>query len=346
MPASIGGCFSMPIVEARGLTKVFRRADKGAGLAGSVKHLFARHYSDKVAVDHVDLSIEAGEAVAYVGPNGAGKSTTVKLLSGILVPTAGEVRIDGLHPQRDRTTVAYRIGVLFGQRTQLWWDLPVAESLAVLRDIYGVEPAAYRKRLARFDEVLELGEILPIMGRKLSLGQRMRADLAAALLHDPDLLFLDEPTVGLDVVAKERIRTFVQHVNAQRGVTVLLTTHDLTDVERLARRVMIIDQGTLLYDGGLPDLQSRFGGARELVVDFESPPADPEVPGLRRVGVDGPRVTYAFEGAAARPIALATAHAPVRDVTVREPDIEATIRRIYEGGLLRPGAAAGSSNAS
>ena len=175
----------MPIVEAHGLTKVFRRPDKGSGLTGAVKHLVARRYSDKVAVDHVDLSIEAGEAVAYVGPNGAGKSTTVKLLSGILVPTAGEVRIDGLHPQRDRTTVAHRIGVLFGQRTQLWWDLPVSESLAVLRDIYGVGHDTYRKRLARFDEVLELGEILPVMGRKLSLGQRMRADLAAALVHGP-----------------------------------------------------------------------------------------------------------------------------------------------------------------
>src|SRR4051794_21180083 len=259
----------MPIVEAHGLTKVFRRPDKGSGLKGSVKHLFARRYSDKVAVDHVDLSIEAGEAVAYVGPNGAGKSTTVKLLSGILVPTAGEVRIDGLHPQRDRTTVAYKIGVLFGQRTQLWWDLPVSESLAVLRDIYGVDHGAYRKRLARFDEVLELGELMPVIGRKLSLGQRMRADLAAALVHGPEVVYLDEPTIGLDLSVKDRVREFFRDLRDE-GTTVMLTSHDLADIEGFCRRLVIIDEGRLVFDGDLEAVKDEFARERILHVSTET----------------------------------------------------------------------------
>ncbi len=232
-----------------------------------------------------------------------------------------------------------RLGAVFGQRTTLWWDLPVHESLELLRHIYRVPEARFRRNLRDFTELLELGPFLSTPARALSLGQRMRADLAAALLHDPELLFLDEPTVGLDVVAKERIREFIRHVNATREVTVLLTTHDLTDVERLARRVMIIDHGTLLYDGKLAQLQDRYGGARELVVDFEAAPPDPQVPGLELLGADGPRVRYGFTGAAAAPIARVTAHAPVRDITVREPEIEATVRRIYEGGLLRSGVA-------
>ncbi|GAA5533223.1 ATP-binding cassette domain-containing protein [Deinococcus aluminii] len=286
------------------------------------------------AVRDVSFRIEAGEVVGYLGPNGAGKSTTIKMLTGLLVPTSGRVEVGGLVPWRDRRRHVSRLGAVFGQRTTLWWDLPVRDSLDLLRDVYRVPPARFRENLKAFTELLDLGPFLGTPARSLSLGQRMRADLAAALLHDPELLFLDEPTVGLDVVAKERIRAFVAHVNRERGVTVLLTTHDLTDVERLARRVMIIDHGALLYDGNLPELQARFGSARELVVDFEAPPADPRVPGLVLLSADGPRVTYAFTGAAARPITLVTARAPVRDVTVREPDIEATIRRIYEGNLL------------
>ncbi|HEX8393557.1 MAG TPA: ATP-binding cassette domain-containing protein [Longimicrobium sp.] len=287
------------------------------------------------AVRDVSFSVARGEVVGYLGPNGAGKSTTIKVLTGLLVPTSGRVDVGGLVPWRDRRRHVARLGAVFGQRTTLWWDLPVRDSLDLLRDVYRVPRERFRQNLAAFTELLDLGPFLGTPARSLSLGQRMRADLAAALLHDPELLFLDEPTVGLDVVAKERIRAFVQHINAERGVTVLLTTHDLTDTERLARRVLIIDHGRLLYDGGLPDLQARFGGARELVVEFESAPTDPAIDGLQLIGAEGPRVTYAFDGAAARPIALVTAHAPVRDIEVREPDVEATIRRIYEDGLLR-----------
>ena len=296
--------------------------------------LLRRERRTAEAVRDVSFQIPRGEVVGYLGPNGAGKSTTIKVLTGLLVPTSGRVEIGGLVPWQDRRRHVARLGAVFGQRTTLWWDLPVRDSLDLLRDVYRVPRSQFGENLRTFTELLDLGPFLNTPARALSLGQRMRADLAAALLHGPELLFLDEPTVGLDVVAKERIREFVAHINAERGVTVLLTTHDLTDVERLARRVMIIDRGSLLYDGDLPQLQARFGSARELVVDFEAPPADPRVPGLELRSAEGPRATYAFTGAAARPIALATAHAPVRDVTVREPDIEATIRRIYEGNLL------------
>lgn len=297
-------------------------------------HHLHKTFARKVAVDDISFTIPRGEIVGYLGPNGAGKSTTIKVLTGLLVPDSGTVTVGGLVPWKQRRQHVARLGAVFGQRTTLWWDLPVRESLDLLRHVYRVPAARFAENLAAFTELLDLGPFLSTPARSLSLGQRMRADLAAALLHDPELLFLDEPTVGLDVVAKERIREFVRAVNAERGVTVLLTTHDLGDVERLARRVMMIDGGKLLFDGPLAELQSRYGGERELWVDFEETPAQPHVAGLTLLSQDGPRVCYGFRGSAAGPIAQVTALAPVRDITVREPDVEATIRRIYEGGLL------------
>ena len=330
----------MPIVEARDLTKVFRRPEKDPGLAGSVKHLFRRRFTDKVAVDHVDLSIEAGEAVAYVGPNGAGKSTTVKLLSGILVPTSGDVRIDGLHPQRDRTAIAHRIGVLFGQRTQLWWDLPVRESFAVLRDIYGLDDATYRKRLARFDEVLDLGEILPTLGRKLSLGQRMRADLAAAMLHGPRVVYLDEPTIGLDLAVKDRVREFFRTLRDE-GTTVMLTSHDLADIEGFCRRLVIIDEGRIIFDGDLGAVKDRYARERILHVETEQPVAAEAV----RVALPGAVITEGetplhlsvrfdrFVLTAGQTVTALAGLATLVDFRVDEPSIEDVIRRVYSGEL-------------
>jgi ABC-2 type transport system ATP-binding protein len=331
----------MPIVQARGLTKVFRRPEKQPGLAGAVRHLVRRRFSDKVAVDHVDLSIEAGEAVAYVGPNGAGKSTTVKLLSGILVPTSGEVRIDGRHPQRDRTDVAHRIGVLFGQRTQLWWDLPVRESFAVLRDIYGVDAATYRKRLDRFDEVLELGEILPLVGRKLSLGQRMRADLAAAMLHGPQIVYLDEPTIGLDLAVKDRVREFFRSIRDE-GTTVMLTSHDLADIEGFCRRLVIIDAGRIIFDGDLQAVKDRF--ARERILHVETEQAVPlptlraALPGAEVVAGEAP-VQFSvrfdrFTMTAGQAVTALAGLANLVDFRVDEPSIEDVIRRVYSGELV------------
>jgi ABC-2 type transport system ATP-binding protein len=330
----------MALVEATELTKVFRRPDKDPGLRGAVKHLFTRRFTDKVAVDHVNLSIEAGEAVAYVGPNGAGKSTTVKLLSGILVPTSGEVRIDGLSPRKDRIAVSHRIGVLFGQRTQLWWDLPVSESLAVLRDVYGIDHGTYRQRLARFDEVLDLGEVLPVLGRKLSLGQRMRADLAAALLHAPPVVYLDEPTIGLDLAVKDRVREFFRTVRDE-GTTVMLTSHDLGDIEGFCRRLVIIDSGRIIFDGALEAVKDAF--ARERILNIETESAVPldrlreALPGAAvEPGEDPTHFSVRFDRFAMTAGHAVTALAPLTnlvDFHVDEPSIEDVIRRVYSGEL-------------
>ncbi|MER7279814.1 ATP-binding cassette domain-containing protein [Dactylosporangium sp. NPDC000244] len=331
----------MPIVEARGLTKVFRRPDKDPGLAGAVKHLFTRRYTDKVAVDHVDLAIEAGEAVAYVGPNGAGKSTTVKLLTGILVPTSGSVRIDGLHPQRDRIAIAHRIGVLFGQRTQLWWDLPVAESFAVLRDIYGIDPATYRRRLQQFDDVLELGEILPMLGRRLSLGQRMRADLAAAILHGPEIVYLDEPTIGLDLAVKDRVRELFRTLR-DAGTTVMLTSHDLADIEGFCRRLVIIDEGRIVFDGDLQAVKDQFARERILHVETErAVPLDAVRAALAgaEVAAGETPVQFSvrfdrFDMTAGHVVASLSGLVNLVDLRVDEPGIEDVIRRVYSGDLV------------
>lgn len=336
----------MAIVEARQLTKVFRRPDKGTGLGGAVKHLFTQRYTEKVAVDHVDLSIEMGEAVAYVGPNGAGKSTTVKLLSGILEPTAGEVRIGGRIPQRDRMAVAHQIGVLFGQRTQLWWDLPVADSLAVLRDLYGIDRATFERRVARFDEVLGIGDLMAVMGRKLSLGQRMRADLAAALIHAPQVVYLDEPTIGLDIAVKDRVRELFRTLRDE-GTTVMLTSHDLADIEGFCRRLVIIDEGRIIFDGDLDAVKDEFARERILHVNTET------VVELAAVQAALPDAVVSagetplwytvrfdkFAMTAGQCVGSLSRLANLVDFRVDEPSIEDVIRRVYSGELQLPGAA-------
>lgn len=335
----------MSIVQARQLTKVFRVPDKAPGLAAAVGHLFTRRFHDKVAVDHVDLSIEAGEAVAYVGPNGAGKSTTVKLLSGILEPTSGEVRIAGKVPQRDRLAVAHQIGVLFGQRTQLWWDLPVADSLRVLRDLYGVDRATFDRRLARFDEVLGLGELLPVMGRKLSLGQRMRADLAAALIHGPRVVYLDEPTIGLDLAVKDRVREFFRALRDE-GTTIMLTSHDLADIEGFCRRLVIIDAGRIIFDGALDAVKDQFARERILHVQVETSVSLGEVraalPGAVVSAGDTPLwLTVRFDRftlTAGQVVAALSPLTNLVDLRVDEPSIEDVIRRVYAGELELAGA--------
>jgi ABC-2 type transport system ATP-binding protein len=250
-----------------------------------VKHLFTRRFTDRVAVANVDLTIEAGEAVAYVGPNGAGKSTTIKMLTGILVPTSGEVHANGVVPHKQRIQNARNIGVVFGQRTQLWWDIPVRESLALLKEIHRIPQDRYEATLQSFNELLELGELLPVIGRRLSLGQRMRADLAAALLHDPKILYLDEPTIGLDISVKDRVRAFIKQLIAERGTTVMLTTHDLGDIEDICRRIVIIDEGRIIYDGDLQAVKDTFARERSMHFQLHHPPADPAAIAARVPGV-------------------------------------------------------------
>ncbi|MEP7055815.1 MAG: ATP-binding cassette domain-containing protein, partial [Actinomycetota bacterium] len=333
----------MPLIEVAGLTKEFRRPVKDPGLRGAVKHLFTRNFTTHVAVDHVDLSIEAGEAVAYVGPNGAGKSTTIKMLTGILVPTSGTVHVGGLVPSARRIDNARQIGVVFGQRTQLWWDLPVRESLGLIRDIYGIGATQFAATLERFDDVLGIGELMPIMARKLSLGQRMRADLAAALLHAPRIVYLDEPTIGLDIAVKDKVRGFVRSL-VDDGVTVMLTTHDLGDIEDICRRIVIIDEGRMIYDGGLDTVKDTF--ARDRTIRFTSRASAPlaaiqaRLPAVRVLAGDGPRdfaVQFdRFALAAGEVLTEVLAVVDVIDIEIDEPAIEDVIRKVYAGELELP----------
>ncbi len=246
-------------VTARGLRKVYRVGVRKPGLWGSIRQLVAGETRDVIAVDGVSFDISQGEFVGYIGPNGAGKSTTVKMLTGILHPTCGQVQVNGLSPARARRQVAQQIGVVFGQRTQLWWDLPTIDSFEILAAMYDVAPADYRRFMDEFTELLGLGEFLDTPVRRLSLGQRMRADIAAALIHAPRVLFLDEPTIGLDVMAKAQVRDFLTRINRDRGVTILLTTHDMRDIEELCERVMVINHGKLMFDGNLESLIASAG---------------------------------------------------------------------------------------
>ncbi len=326
------------LIRVEQLEKRFRVGGRG-GVLGALRRAGKREAGaarEVAAVEGLSFAVAPGEMVAYVGPNGAGKSTTIKMLTGILVPSGGSVVVDGLVPWRQRTTLAGRIGVVFGQRTQLWWDLPLIESLRLLRHIYKVPEARYRANLAHLTDILDLGPFLERPVRQLSLGQRMRGDLAAAILHDPKILYLDEPTIGLDVVAKERIRLFLLDLNRQHGVTVLLTTHDMADISRLCERMLIIDHGKLLYDGGVGAITTRYGGERRLVVDLTEDIAAPEVPGARLERREGTRLWLSFrreETTAPALIAALTARYAIRDLTLEEPNIESVVRRIYEEGL-------------
>ncbi|GGQ14904.1 ABC transporter ATP-binding protein [Streptomyces virginiae] len=288
------------------------------------------------AVDGISFAVARGEMVGYIGPNGAGKSTTIKMLTGILTPSGGRLRVAGIDPARERVRLAQRIGVVFGQRTTLWWDLPLKDSYGLMRRMYRVPRARFEENLERCVDRLDLAELLDVPVRQLSLGQRMRGDIAAALLHDPDVLYLDEPTIGLDVVSKAKVRGFLRQLNEERGTTVLLTTHDLQDIEQLCERVMVIDHGRLMYDGALGGLHSAGSvgeSERTLVVDLERELAPISVPGARVVKVEGPRQWLAFPaGSSAAPLVSAVAaEYPLVDLSVREPDIEDVIARMYAG---------------
>jgi ABC-2 type transport system ATP-binding protein len=330
----------LPIIEARGLTKKFRQAVKEPGLVGSFKHFFNRKYKDKLAVDHIDFSVEAGESVAYLGPNGAGKSTTIKMLTGILVPTSGSLIVDGLVPHEKRQQNARNIGVVFGQRTQLWWDIPVVESFNLARDMYEIPVKRYRDNLAQFTEILGLSEFINLPAAKISLGQRMRADLCMALLHDPKILYLDEPTIGLDIAVKDSIRQFVRSRVEERGTTVILTTHDLGDIEDICKRIVIIDNGKIIHDGDLATLKDNY--ARDRVIHFQlaRPPESmaPICAGLPacETTTDGLRLSVRFDRfkfAAGEIAAAVMPHVEVVDFRIDEPEVEDLIRKVYLGQL-------------
>ena len=256
------------MIELQNICKSYKVARRSAGLGEAVKSLFRREYTRVDALSDVSFTVRDGEMVGYIGPNGAGKSSTIKIMSGVLTPDSGTCVINGRVPWKERTAHVQEIGVVFGQRSQLWWDVPVADSFELLRDIYRVDGAAYRKTLSRLTELLELGELLRTPARQLSLGQRMRCEIAAALLHEPKILFLDEPTIGLDAVSKAAVRGFIRICNKERGTTVILTTHDMQDIEALAERILLIGRGRILLDGTLDELKRRRPAQRRLTVAY------------------------------------------------------------------------------
>jgi ABC-2 type transport system ATP-binding protein len=331
----------MSLIEVDSLTKNFRQAIKDPGLAGAVKHLFTQKYKEKLAVDHINFSINAGDSVAYVGPNGAGKSTTIKMLTGILVPTSGSVTVDGLIPHKNRIENAKKIGVVFGQRTQLWFDIPIIESFSLLKDIYEIPPAVYSENMDYFTELLGLDEFLQLPTRKLSLGQRMRADLAAALLHNPKIVYLDEPTIGLDVSIKIKIRKFIKQINTEKGTTILLTTHDLEDIEDICRRLVIIDHGRIIFDGELQSVKDMFARERTIHFQVREPAASlgnivSDLPGISVEAEDELQFSVRFDRfqiPAGEVLSQVMKHAEVVDFRIDEPKIEHVIRKVYEGEL-------------
>ena len=327
----------MSVIQVRELSKHFRVPVRKEGRFAAVRNLFSLERTSKVAVDGITFAIERGEMVGYVGPNGAGKSTTIKMLTGILLPTSGEVEVDGLIPHRDRKRLAYRIGVVFGQKTQLWWDVPVIESLRLLKEIYKIPTSTYEANLELFNDMLDLHEFQDTPVRQLSLGQRMRSDLVAALLHNPDILFLDEPTIGVDVVAKDRFRSFLRQLNEERQVTVLLATHDLSDIEKVCERMMIIDEGHIIYDGAIADLKKRFAPYRVLVVDFADTVSDVEIEQAELMERKDRRARFRFNRWQVSASELITALAqeyPVKDISIEEPEIETIVREIYEHSAI------------
>jgi ABC-2 type transport system ATP-binding protein len=322
----------MAQIQVENLSKSYRVAMRDPGLAGAVRGLFRRRTREIIALNDVSFALERGELLGFIGPNGAGKSTTIKILSGILRPSSGRCEVDGRVPWAQRIEHVARIGVVFGQRTQLWWDLPIIESFELLRDIYRVDAGKFGRTKDRLVEMLKIAPLLDTPLRQLSLGQRMRCEIAAALLHSPTILFLDEPTIGLDAVSKLALREFVKDLNRTQGVTVILTTHDMHDIEALAQRVIIIGNGKLLRDSSFESMRNEVLGERRLIVDFATDGPDITVEGADIRARDGNTIEFAFDPlripAHALIARIAAAH-DVLDIRVEDPKIEEVIARFY-----------------
>ncbi|MBI4829769.1 MAG: ATP-binding cassette domain-containing protein [Nitrospinae bacterium] len=333
-----------PLIRAEGLTRTFRVEESLEGLLGSFKNLFSTRHRLITAVNNVSFDIHRGEFVGYVGENGAGKSTTIKMLTGILTPTAGRVEVADIVPYEDRAANAFNIGVVFGQRTQLWWDLPVRDSFDLLRSIYRVPDDLFTRNYRELAEALHLEPLLTLPVRKLSLGQRMRCDLAAALLHGPKILFLDEPTIGLDLIAKDKMRAMLRRINQTRGVTIILTTHDMDDIEALCGRIMIIDKGSIAYDGSTERLKREHVRHKALEVEFHD--YNPEVvaiPALKLLRREGNKQWLRYDpkaGTMHEVISALFRDYCVKDLSIHEPKVEDIVKAIYEQGAAPKAGAA------
>ena len=321
------------MITVQKVTKIYKIPKRLDGKSAALRSLWQRAYDEKIAVNDISFDIGSGEIVGYIGPNGAGKSTTIKMLSGILTPTAGDILVDGLAPHQQRREHAKNIGVVFGQKTSLWWDVPVVDSFRLLKEMYEIPDETYQENLRVYMDMLEMGGFLNQPVRQLSLGQRVKADLAAALLHNPQTVFLDEPTIGVDAVAKERLRQFIRDINQIRGVTVLLTTHDMVDMQKLVNRVLVIDAGRIAYDGTIHRLREQYGRNRRLDVVFAEHSPHIDVPGLVQVAAAPYRRSYTFnqqEMSAEKALGLIMNQPfTIRDITIQEADIEEIIRNLY-----------------
>lgn len=332
----------MSFIEVSNLSKTFKTEVRHKGRFGAIKSLFSPQYSEVEAVKNINLSINSGESVAYLGPNGAGKSTTIKMMTGILNPTEGEVRVGDYVPYKHRKKNAYQIGAVFGQRSQLLFDLPLIDSFEFLRYMYSIPRSAFDKKIETFSSILEIKDLLKRPVRSMSLGQRMRGEVIAALLHNPEVVFLDEPTIGLDIIAKERIRDFIYKINKEEGVTVLLTTHDLGDVEKLCKRLVIIDKGTIVYDGDIALIREKYATQRTITMThFDISSAElaaksAQKNSLLNVKCEGRQVDIEFDQLKVDSSELMRnllVESNPRDFSVKDEDIESIIGRIYAEGI-------------
>ena len=333
------------MIYVENLRKEFKKTIKEPGVLGSFKSLFHPKTEKIVAVNDISFNVPEGEILGFIGPNGAGKSTVIKMLTGILTPTSGKCTINGRNPNENRKSYVKEIGVVFGQRTQLWWDLPLRETYAVLKEIYEVPDDKYHKRMAFLNEILDLEKFITSPVRTLSLGQRMRADIAASLLHSPKVLFLDEPTIGLDVVVKDNIRNAVNYINKQEKTTVILTTHDLADIELLAKRIVMIDKGSNVFDGTISELKSKYGQIRELHFDTDTENVKDILSYKEHFDFNDEDITVETEGSSVKvrfnseavPVSDMLSYTlgkiNIKDISVKDADIEEIIRRLYKQGV-------------
>lgn len=309
------------IIMVQGIRKYYKIAKRDKGLSASLQYLFNRKYEIKKAVDEVSFSIKRGEIVGFIGPNGAGKSTTIKILSGILYPDAGDVKIKGFIPYRQRKQYVKHIGVVFGQKSQLNWDLPLIESFELMKFIYRIPQKKYEENLKLFTELLDMADFINQPVRQLSLGQRMRGDIVAALLHSPEIVFLDEPTIGLDVVAKEKIREFIRYINEEEQTTIIFTTHDMQDIEKVCNRLIIIDQGKKIYDGSIGQIKNRYANSKTIEILLENDEKE-----IQTFDLNEAPLNTVMENLFAQK--------NIKDISICEPEIDGIIRDIYEGRVV------------